>query len=103
MIRVAVVGAGRWGINHVRAFGRIETADVRAVCDGSDAALAKAKQLVPGARLEKSFDAVLAADDVDAVVLATPAKAHAEMAIRALQAKKHVLVEKPLALTAADA
>jgi predicted dehydrogenase len=103
MIRVAVVGAGRWGINHVRAFARIETAEVTAVCDASDEALARAKKLVPGARLEKSFDAVLAAPDVDAVVLATPAPAHAAMAIQALRAKKHVLVEKPLALSAADA
>lgn len=103
MIRVAVVGAGRWGINHVRAFARIESADVRAVCDASDEALGKAQKLVPGARLERSYEAVLAADDVDAVVLATPAKAHAEMAIAALRAKKHVLVEKPLALSAADA
>jgi predicted dehydrogenase len=103
MVRVAIVGAGRWGINHVRAFGRIPSADVRAVCDGSDAALEKAHKLVPGARLEKSYEAVLAAPDVDAVVLATPAKDHAHMALAALAAKKHVLVEKPLALRGEDA
>src|SRR5689334_3382414 len=84
MVRVAIVGAGKWGINHVRAFGRIPLCEVRAVCDGSDDALAKAHKLVPNARLEKSFEAVLADDDIDAVVLATPAVAHAKMAIAAL-------------------
>jgi predicted dehydrogenase len=103
VIRVAIVGAGRWGINHVRAFARIQSAEVRAVCDASDAALEKARALVPGARLEKSYEAVLASDDIDAVVLATPAKDHAQMALAALATKKHVLVEKPLALRGADA
>jgi predicted dehydrogenase len=103
MVRVAIVGAGRWGINHVRAFARIPGADVKAVCDASEAALSKAQKLVPGARLEKQYQAVLEAPDIDAVVLATPAKDHAAMALAALAAKKHVLVEKPLALRAADA
>lgn len=103
MVRVAIVGAGLWGINHVRAFGRIPSADVRVVCDLSETALEKAHRLAPGARLEKSFEAVLAAEDVDAVVLATLAGDHAQMALKALAANKHVLVEKPLALKTDEA
>lgn len=103
MVRVAIVGAGLWGINHVRAFGRIPSADVRVVCDLSDAALAKAHKLVPSARLETSFDAVLADPEVDAVVIATLAGDHARMALAAIEAGKHVLVEKPLALKTEDA
>lgn len=103
MIRVAVVGTGRWGINHVRAFARSPLGRVEVVCDPSEAALERARVLAPEARLTRSFEAVLAAADVDAVVLATPAKVHAEMAVAALAAGKHVLVEKPLALRVADA
>ena len=107
MVRVAIAGAGRWGINHVRAFARIGMTggpcEVRAVCDPSEEALARAKKLVPGARLSRRFEEVLSAPDVDAVVLATPAKDHAKMAVAAFEAGKHVLVEKPLALDRGEA
>ncbi len=103
VIRSAVVGAGRWGLNHVRAFSRAKEGVLVAVCDPLEAARLRARELAPDARLEASFQAVLAAPDVDAIVLATPAKHHAEMACAALQAGKHVLVEKPLAMRTADA
>lgn len=102
MIRVAVVGAGAWGSNHVRTFARSPDAELVLVCDPDPAARARAQRLAPGARVAEDLDAALA-DDVDAVVLATPAVHHATHARAALQAGKHVLVEKPLALTAADA
>jgi predicted dehydrogenase len=103
MIRVAVVGAGAWGINHVRAMSRAKDAELVLVCDGSEAARARAAALAPGARLGQDLEEALAASDVDAVVLATPAKDHAGQARAVLNAGKHVLVEKPLALEAADA
>lgn len=103
MVRVAVVGAGAWGMNHVRAMSRAKDADLVMVCDSSEGARARAATLAPRARLGHGFEEALAAADVDAVVLATPAKDHAEQARALLAAGKHVLVEKPLALTAADA
>jgi len=103
VVRVAIVGSGRWGINHVRAFARSSLGRVQAVCDPDGASLERARAFAPEARLVKSYDDVLAAGDVDAVVLATPAKTHAEMALAALAAGKHVLVEKPLALRVDDA
>jgi predicted dehydrogenase len=102
-VRIAVVGAGAWGINHVRAMSRTKGAELVLVCDGAEAALDRAHAIAPGARLEGDITAALAASDVDAVVLATPARDHAEQARMVLNAGKHVLVEKPLALDAADA
>src|ERR1039457_7250197 len=103
MVRIAVVGAGAWGINHVRAMSRTKGAELVMVCDVAQAALDRAHAIAPGARLEGGIEAALIAGDVDAVVLATPARDHAEQARMVLNAGKHVLVEKPMALDAADA
>jgi predicted dehydrogenase len=103
MVRVAVVGAGAWGINHVRAFARAPGAELVMVCDISASACERAQAIAPHVRLTGDLGQVLAAADVDAVVLATPAKEHSEQARMVLNAGKHVLVEKPLALDASDA
>lgn len=103
MTRVAVVGAGAWGINHVRSFARLKGAELVMVADASEASLARALALAPRARGGRDLEDALAAPDVDAVVLATPAVLHAAQAKAALAAGKHVFVEKPLALSAADA
>src|SRR5437868_1250025 len=89
--RVAVTGTGYWGINLVRTFSA--QGALVAVCD-EKAALAE--------RAAADFDVpvrawsdLLADDSVDAVAVATPAASHAELAIEALRAGKHVFVEKP--------
>ncbi|HEY7953971.1 MAG TPA: Gfo/Idh/MocA family oxidoreductase [Polyangia bacterium] len=102
-VRVAVVGAGYWGINHVRAFSRAPSAELVAVCDPDPAALARAAPLAPKAALQPSFEALLTDETIEAVVLATPAARHADQARAALASGKHVFVEKPLALSAPDA
>jgi predicted dehydrogenase len=102
MVKLAVVGAGAWGTNHVRAFARAKDAELVMVCDPSDAARARAQGLAPHAQLGRTLEDALAAG-VDAVVLATPAAAHGAQARTALDAGVHVLVEKPLALSVDDA
>jgi predicted dehydrogenase len=102
-VGVAVVGAGYWGINHVRAFARLSDAELVAVCDSDANALGRAALLAPHADFCRSLDEVLGDSAVDAVVLATPALAHAAQAHMALAAGKHVFVEKPMALTPDDA
>ena len=98
-LRVAVIGAGYWGPNLVRNFRGSPDWDLVAVCD-LDAARA---QKVIGPRstveIETSLPILLARKDIDAVAIATPARTHAPIALAALEAGKHVLVEKPLADT----
>jgi predicted dehydrogenase len=101
--RLAVVGVGAWGVNHVRAFARLKGVEVAAVCDSSAEARSRALAIAPRARAESDLATVLDDPTIEAVVLATPAVAHAAQARQALAAGKHVLVEKPLALSAGDA
>ncbi|MEK6609089.1 MAG: Gfo/Idh/MocA family oxidoreductase [Myxococcota bacterium] len=103
MIDVAIAGAGTWGRNHVRAFASLPGARLRAVCDSDSAALERAARFAPSARLLRNFDQLVRADDVSAVVLATPAARHAEQARALLDAGKDVLVEKPMAMRAREA
>jgi predicted dehydrogenase len=102
-VNIAVVGCGYWGINHVRVFARTAGARVAWICDPDARALARASELAPEARATSTLDRVLDDRGVAGVVLATPAVTHAELALRALAAGKHVLVEKPLALATDDA
>ncbi len=102
-VRIAVVGAGYWGVNHVRAFSRLPGAQLVAVCDPDPAALERASHLAPKAAQRRSLDEILGDANIDAVVLATPAVAHAAQAMAVLAAGKHVFVEKPMALNPADA
>jgi predicted dehydrogenase len=94
--RVAVVGNGYWGKNLVRNFTQLEVLSM--VCDSAASGRATALRLAPDAAVVDCFGAVLDSD-VDAVVIATPAETHYEMALKALQAAKDVFVEKPLALS----
>lgn len=102
-VKVAVVGAGYWGVNHVRSFARLPGCELVLVCDPDPKNRARAAGLCPTARFCDTYDEVLGDPSIDAVVLATPAVLHASQALAALAAGKHVLVEKPMALTTADA
>jgi predicted dehydrogenase len=100
-LRVGVIGCGAWGKNHVRTLAAHPDAELAAVCD-ADAAVR--------ARLARHYPAALVTDDpgvllgrVDAVVIATPAHTHADLARRAVAAGVPALVEKPFALSAEDA
>lgn len=92
---VAVVGCGYWGRNLVRNFD--ELGSLQMVCDGDAVARDLASQIAPEARVVSDFHDVLASD-VDALVIATPAETHYELARQTLESGKDVFVEKPLSL-----
>jgi predicted dehydrogenase len=102
-IRVGVVGFGYWGPNLVRNFVEHEGAEVAYVCDRDQAALDRATRRFPWLRTTTAYDLVLRDKDVDAIAIATPVSTHGCLAGDALRAGKHVLVEKPLASSAAEA
>ena len=92
MHTVALAGYGRWGRNLARNLD--ELGALRAVCDPDPDARAAAGAALPGVEVRERLDDV----EADAVVLATPAATHADLALRELEAGRDVFVEKPLAL-----
>ncbi len=102
-IGVAVIGCGYWGPNLIRNFFDTPGCHVVAACDMSDARLEAVSRRHPSLAALSSFDEVLSDPAIDAVAIATPVNTHAQLAKRALEAGKHVLVEKPMTTTVADA
>jgi predicted dehydrogenase len=99
-LRVSVVGCGYWGQNLLRNFCELEEAEVLIACDADPRSLARSHQRYPTLEVTQNYKDVLADPRVEAVVLATPVSTHYPFALQALEAGKHVLVEKPLAQSA---
>ena len=98
-VRVGVLGLGSIAqVVHVPILAQMSGVTIAAVCDADDA---KARTIGGriGARMMRADEEVYRADDIDGIVICTPNHLHEEQAIAALEAGKHVLVEKPLALT----
>ena len=102
-VRVAVAGLGYWGPNLARNMGAIKGCEVTWLCDASEQARERLAPAFPGASTTGDLADVLADEQVDAVVLATPVPTHADLAVAVARAGKHCFVEKPLATNAADA
>ncbi|MFJ7153937.1 Gfo/Idh/MocA family oxidoreductase [Streptomyces sp. NPDC101118] len=102
-LRVALAGGGAFGAKHAAALRRIDGVEVTAVVSSSLESAQKFAAEQGVGRGVASLDDVLAMDDVDAVILATPTPMHAEQTLACLDAGKHVQVEIPLASSLADA
>jgi predicted dehydrogenase len=103
MIRVGVIGYGYWGPNLVRNFAERPDAQVVVAADRRPERLALVQRRYPGIRVTADPADLIADPAVDAVVIATPVALHFELALAALRAGKHVLVEKPMASTSEEA
>jgi predicted dehydrogenase len=101
-VSVALVGHGYWGRNLARNLNAADNLSLVAIADPAEEARAAAARAYPRAQVSADVADILADPDVEGVVLATAAGSHAELAIAALEAGKHVLVEKPLATTVED-
>ncbi|MBF0532798.1 MAG: Gfo/Idh/MocA family oxidoreductase [Candidatus Omnitrophica bacterium] len=99
MINVGVIGCGYWGPNHVRIFSQIAGSQTLMAADLDEAKLNKMKELYPSVEVTKNYQDLLKDPRVDAVCIAAPTKLHYQITLEALAAGKHVLCEKPLALT----
>ena len=102
-LQIAVVGLGYWGPNLVRNLHELPEAHVAAVCDADPSRLETLRVRYPAIPGTTSFDAVLEDRTIEAVAIATPVSTHADLCARALEAGKHVFVEKPLAATSEEA
>jgi protoporphyrinogen oxidase/predicted dehydrogenase len=101
-IRVAVVGLGYWGPNLVRNFSESAMFELAWACDLRQEALDAVARRYPGIARTTRYEDVLRDADVDAVAVATPVSTHYALARSALEAGKHVFVEKPLAAASED-
>ncbi|SDR72372.1 Gfo/Idh/MocA family protein [Agrococcus carbonis] len=100
-LRVAVIGAGYWGPNLARNFRASAAWELASICDLDLERAQRVADRVGGAPVDSDLAAVLADPTIDAVAIATPARTHHAIALAALEAGKHVMVEKPLADTRA--
>jgi predicted dehydrogenase len=103
MIGVAVVGAGHWGPHLVRNFNDHLSSHTLWVVDQAETRRKAIGERFPSVHLSADIDDALDDDRVDAVVIATPTSTHGGLVRRALEAKKHVLVEKPITNSLEDA
>jgi predicted dehydrogenase len=103
MKNIAVVGYGYWGPKIVRNFVGIPGADVAMICDLDPEQIQRANESYPHIKTTQDYGEILSNDEIEAVAVITPVASHYDLALQALQAGKHVLIEKPLTETVAQA
>jgi predicted dehydrogenase len=103
MIGVGVVGYGYWGPNLVRNFWSVPGARLVSVCDKRAERLASVTSQFPAVEITSEFDDLLKDTRIDVIAVATPVSSHYDLALQALQAGKHVFIEKPMTATSEQA
>ena len=98
-VKIGIIGIGNMGSNHVKFVGDMKNAKLTAVCDINEAAFNRIDEKVR-ANIEcfTNSDEFFAEADVDMVVIAVPHYDHVPLAIKALEAGKHIVVEKPISV-----
>ncbi|MBU0718125.1 MAG: Gfo/Idh/MocA family oxidoreductase, partial [Planctomycetes bacterium] len=102
-LALGVIGCGHWGPNHVRVFNELNRSTVLACADLNEDRLQRIRRRFPNVSTTTDYHRLLGNESIDAVVVATPTNTHATIVREALQAGKHVLVEKPLCMRSTEA
>lgn len=98
-MRFGLIGFGAWGEHHAAAITKAEEAELIAIACKSEQTFARAKKAYPEARVYRDYHELIQNPDVEALDIVLPTFLHAEVGEKALLAGKHVLLEKPMALT----
>ena len=101
-INVAVIGCGSWGRNHIRVYNDLEKATLIAIADISEKATIEFKERY-SIEWYTEPEKIFKRKDIDAISICTPTTTHADLAIQAIEAGKHVLIEKPMTNTIREA
>jgi myo-inositol 2-dehydrogenase/D-chiro-inositol 1-dehydrogenase len=101
VLRFGLIGYGAWGSHHARAIAGTEGVELKAIAARSEATRAKAREDHPGAEVYEDYHALLARDDLDAVDVVLPTHLHYEASRAVLRSGRHLLLEKPMALSLA--
>ncbi len=102
-LKIGVVGCGYWGPNLIRNFSLTPHCALKVLCDKSAGRLSHMRRLYPNVGVTENFEELITDPELGAIVIATPVRCHFPMAKAALEAGKHVFLEKPLARTQAEA
>ncbi len=102
-VKVAIIGLGPWGREILDQLGRLEQAEVAAICDSYPAMMRRSATKAPAAAQVENYAEILANKEIKAVIVATGSHQHKDIVIAALKAGKHVYCEAPLAHTIEDA
>jgi predicted dehydrogenase len=103
MIRIGLIGYRYWGPNLARCVAETDGCALAGIADFSPAALSRARKRYPAISLVENWREIIVDTSIDAVMIATPVATHFEIALAALRAGKHVLVEKPITTTSTEA
>ncbi len=98
-MKFGLIGFGAWGEHHAAAITKAEDAELIAIACKSEQTFAKAKKAYPKTRVYRDYNELIQNPDVEALDIVLPTFLHAEVGVKALLAGKHVLLEKPMALT----
>jgi len=102
MVNIGIIGCGHWGPNYIRNFNQLKTCQVISCCDLLSRNLDNIKRHFSSIEVTTDYRKMLKDKRINAVVIATPAKTHYQIARNALLHHKHILVEKPLCLKHGD-
>ena len=99
MLRLGLLGVGYWGPHYARVAGELAETELVAACDISADAIGLIQTRYPNVRASRDPTDVIEADDIDAIIVSTPTSTHHSLSLASLENGKHVLCEKPLAMT----